>query len=436
MKRKIGLLINLSLLLILTNCEQKLQYFHPQPDAFEVTIKSDRGSPQNRIEYGQELLVNVDIKARDGKSFNNYVQLFSVPGEVSLIEAEGYSIFRNQIKLINGEALNLIVHIRYAYGDTRLWVEDIGLEPSFDINGSKCNDGKDNDNDGYIDFPLDPGCFWINDNNEDEGTDAVGVSETIYVMNPTLSDVQGYTTLSPFVAQGVRIDRGELYVTRVSINGFNVTDISKCSAGNCSDGGFAHIFAYNFNPPPGLRVCDKLLYVEGIVGEFYGYTELNFPSWEVDPAHPRPEPKEMTPELCPINAYLITERELANPLIMESFESALVEIRNVTILEPNPEQYAKYGQYPVELPDENRDGRKGIIYVITNMARPDFNPFRHIGDTIQSITGTLKQFAPLDNPWIIEARCTHDIRLQGEREIPIHRRCVPSLVTGKYEDPY
>ena len=46
-----------------------------------------------------------------------------------------------------------------AYGQARLWVEDIGYVPGrAGTTTPECSDGKDNDGDGLIDYPADPGC--------------------------------------------------------------------------------------------------------------------------------------------------------------------------------------------------------------------------------------------------------------------------------------
>ena len=58
---------------------------------------------------------------------------------------------------------------------------------------------------------------------------------------------------------------------------------------------------------------------------------------------------------------------------------------------------------------------------------------------IARLGGVLKEFAPLDTPWIIEPRCPDDVWIEGNDQypdIPIYQRCVPSEETGDLEDPY
>ena len=68
-----------------------------------------------------------------------------------------------------------------AYGNTRIWAEDLGYVPA-DPAGSpppQCSNGKDDNGNGLIDFPADPGCAFANDDTEDGGTYAAGVSQAI-----------------------------------------------------------------------------------------------------------------------------------------------------------------------------------------------------------------------------------------------------------------
>ena len=263
------------------------------------------------------------------------------------------------------------------------------------------------------------------------------------------------------------------------------------------------MFAYNYNTPYNLRVCDRLRSVGGIVGDFYGFTELNFPSWELYYDYPaechdddpdclrRPEPHELTEETCPIHSTPILPDMLGDRRFMETYESALVHIMGAQLPEEwvncdfngngdvayntNDDQFApadevlvpegycnptdglcsealcyehcnerrcaeltnyrEFGQYPVTV-----GGAR--ILVVTDANVPELDPVARTRDgnlTIDRLGGVLREFAPLDDPWIIEPRCRQDIMIEGEDEypdVPIYQRCVPSEETGDYEDPY
>ena len=68
-----------------------------------------------------------------------------------------------------------------------------------------------------------------------------------------------------------------LVVTRISKDGFYVTDLSGQAVG------FNHMFAFNFSTPQGIARLRSRDVPECTVSEFFGFTEMNFPSYDVDP---------------------------------------------------------------------------------------------------------------------------------------------------------
>ena len=67
--------------------------------------------------------------------------------------------------------------------------------------------------------------------------------------------------------------------------------------------GFNSVFAFNFNAPPRMRTCDRIKSYGGTANEFFGFTQMNYPTWtleEWDPARRAclvPEPDRLTPTL-------------------------------------------------------------------------------------------------------------------------------------------
>lgn len=477
------------------------------------------------LPYAVPARVDVEITANPtGRHFTGYVQLLAEPGEVVSLTSETNQTTRTGLQIINGEPARAQVEISGGFGDTRIIVEDMGHDPG-PAQGAACDNGLDDDRDGLTDYPDDPGCFLRNDNNETSGTHAVGLSESIWFNNPRLAHVQGCNLVPDLASQAITVERGVMYVTAVTVNGFYVTDVSYmnpefvgCQPTECCEGGrYSHLYAYNFNTPQGMRVCDRLEWVGGIVGDFFGFTELSFPSWgrydlDGDPSNGltlmRKEPGDITAEDCPIWSTPVTGPMLTNRRLMETYEASLVHIEDAELptewvncdfngngevaFNPRYDEFApaeevaavlgeyysdycapeegpsgemvcsevfcndtcvertcaeltnfrEYGQYPV-LVDNTP------VLVVTSSNIPHFNPRRLAREAapepaiLNRLGGVLKEFAPLDSPWIIEPRCPQDLYIAGDPEfgvfddesVPIYRRCVPSEETGDYADP-
>src|SRR5262249_51137346 len=137
------------------------------------------------------------------------------------------------------------VTIVAAFGQTRIWAQDIGYVPTdvSKVANPACADGADNDLDGLVDYPADPGCFSPNDDDETSGTGATGVSDVIYYARPRIADVRGATTTSgtgtPFPNEQVDIDTGydlgsnvfkwDTVVTGLASDGFFATDLQNAT---------------------------------------------------------------------------------------------------------------------------------------------------------------------------------------------------------------
>ena len=103
----------------------------------------------------------------------------------------------------------------------------------------QCANGIDDNHNGLIDYPTDPGCYLANDDTEDGGTYAAGISSTIYYYVPRIADIRGGPeggTGTPFPNQAVNVNCGYLgakdyefsvIVTWVSSSGFYVTDLDE-----------------------------------------------------------------------------------------------------------------------------------------------------------------------------------------------------------------
>ncbi|MDI7267087.1 MAG: hypothetical protein QME96_03725 [Myxococcota bacterium] len=428
------------------------------PAAFRVRVTDgDRGGPEAeaRLEFSTEgVAFTLEISAvQPPAGWSGWVALRSEPGEIVSVRAPG--AIRGNVPLAGEAVATAEVSVAKGYGDTYIWAADIGFVPG-PVVGSQCGDGIDNDGDGRTDFGDDPGCAWSNDDSETPGSFAVGVSEPLHFANPRVSDVQGRSFTSPLEGRAVTIDAGTLVVTRVSTSGLYVTDISE-------DRDYTSLFAYNYNTPHRVRVCDRLVAVGGIVSEFYGLTELVFPSWTLDPSVRRAAPLPAGPDECPVPEPVELDAvTLRNPRAMESLESALVAVVGGTITrnfvdcdynrnrsidwdrlderecadtcDADPDctersQFRRYGQFGVVLPGATPAGR-AKVFVVTREAIPEeeFDPSveDHRGRTVALVRGTLQHIEFLGVPWIVEIRCRDDLVLEGAA-LPMWRACVPPV---------
>ena len=232
-------------------------------------------------------------------TFNGYVRISAHPGTISAVTGKGAE--GRNVQLKGGVAKGVAVEVLAAYGETHIWAEDIGYTPADPLPEAgvpqpQCADGVDNNGNGLIDFPTDPGCAYANDDSEDQGTYATGISQILYYASPRVADVRGVGaggSVTAFPNEQVDVDTGyrsnvtckngdappcydfSVIVTRISQSGFYLTDIS-------DKRGFSSVYAYNFSAPPNMSVCDRLNSFGGTASDFFGFTEMNYPTWSLD----------------------------------------------------------------------------------------------------------------------------------------------------------
>lgn len=290
----------------------------------------------------QTYLATIEAKKSNGErdtSFRGFARLNVVPG--TLVSLEGDGVSGRNVQLSDGLAENIAVTITGSYGETRLAVEDVGYVP-VDPNQRlpACGDGVDNDDDGLTDFPADPGCAFANDDTEEPGTFASGVSAPIQYKLPTVSEANGFGAATPYPEEGVEIDTSsegvEVIVTRVSTDGFYVADMDvvrdeEGEVLSATQKPYGSLFVFNFGVPPGMRVCDRLTLLAGTMTEFFGYTEMSFPSFRVKPWDFRPvseggDGKCLVPE--PQN---ISGTGASSDSGLEPFEGGMVRVENAHV---------------------------------------------------------------------------------------------------------
>jgi hypothetical protein len=303
--------------------EPRLQLTVHKEDGSEVPGEDapwpvDTGANSVRLRVVVEAL---DSSGAANPNFNGFVRISGHPGVVHSVTGE-QSEGRNVLLQV-GRNNEFIVEVDGSYGITRLWAEDVGYVPADPHKPPQCSDGVDNNGNYFIDYPADPGCAFANDDSEEGGTYATGVSQALYFKLPRIADAQGRGTRTPFYSQQVRIetrDPAKLIVTRVSTDGFYVADIT-------DPGGYNNLFAYTFNVPDRMRACDQVTSLSGTLSEFFGYTELNFPSyflhdWRFGDAG---DGECLIPDPYDIVADNLVKKDLAKG-IMERYEASIVRV--------------------------------------------------------------------------------------------------------------
>ena len=193
------------------------------------------------------------------------------PGTV--IGVTGTGARANNILLAGGKASG-VVQVTNVYGPTSLWVTDLGYVPAPPGTVPECSNGIDDNHNHLIDYPADPGCYAADDNTEDGGSYAAGVSPPVQYRLPTVIDVRGRETVTvptsatmpcpagysfvgdicsyqtggastPYQNEAIEIATAApawLVVTALSSQGFYVTDLNPTAVAS----GYNSLFMYNF----------------------------------------------------------------------------------------------------------------------------------------------------------------------------------------------
>lgn len=238
--------------------------------------------------------------------FTGFVRLSAKPGAIAPLE--GPDTEGRNVKLVQGESRAVDVKVVNAYGTTYILADDLGYAPVDPLSNPppKCSNGIDDDGDGRIDFPADEGCAFANDDSEEGSSYAEGASTPIFFALPRIADVRGLkceptcsgSGATPYPKEQIQVDTGfhekpdgppqfdfNVVVSRLSSDGFYATDVNDPRAA-----GFTSVFSFNFNAPPRMRVCDRLKSFGGTASEFFGFTQISYPTWTLEEWDPRNRP--------------------------------------------------------------------------------------------------------------------------------------------------
>lgn len=434
----------------------------------------------------------IDANGNVDANFNGYVRISAQPGAVERIEAadaEGRSL-----KLTGGESPETEVKLTNAYGTTFILADDLGYAPTDPVAEPPpaCSNGIDDDGDGRIDFPADEGCAYANDDTETGGSYAQGASAPIYYRLPRIADARGLkctnpadpstcsgTGKTPYPKQQILLDTGfhdkedgsqsfdfDMVVTRISSDGFYVSDIKDAR------GGFNNVFSFNFNAPPRMRVCDRLKTFAGTATEFFGLTQISYPTWTLEEWDPQqrpclvPEPRvleqgDISPTtLLPLTAGLvrvISSGDAAQVRVTPKFGPGFMPEQGGVFV-PSPDatncDLNKDGRidFTTGVPEQrcadactadpecteysNFAARSTFRLTVTDAtgasaaiqadatASAEFHPLEMKGKQLKSFTGTLHFFSG-GAQYTIEARCKDDIVVDLDATpLPSDKACV------------
>jgi hypothetical protein len=467
--------------------------------AVKITA-GDLGTSDARIPitFTTPAVFTVDVQALDENgnldtTFTGFVRFSIQPGTVVSATSTTPGTVTNgrNAELINGVANGVQIAVVGAYGDARIWAEDLGYKPA-DPSGvalpdgglrlPQCANGIDDNHNGLVDYPVDPGCYAANDDTEDGGSYAGAASGTIYFVYPRIADVQGVNNGgagTPFPNEQVQIDtewngttantRDGVVVVGIASTGFYVTDIGETR-------GYGSVYGYTYSSPALMNVCDRLITFGGTSAEFYGFLEMNYPTWSLEEWDPTARPC-LVPEPTGIAFANVTNTAYLTPL-----EAGLVRVpsgdgstvRVADLLGPGLIKYTMVNGAPVvtlpltkeatscdyegtgKIDYENAaevacedactnylattgkacseysqflsnsqfvlaitgaDGTSTTQITANGSASAGFNPIDVLGQPLEAFTGTLDYFSGGEQ-FTIQARCSDDIVMKGGTVLP------------------
>ena len=347
-----ALILSALLLTVLWGCEKGEQLqIENGVTSLRVTLLSDTGSGEQPLDATDGLTLNVKVEALDntGAVVPDYDGILRFDAKPGFIGRNGWE----ELEVVSGDDVSLT--LKRGFGAARIQVVD-------------------------------------------DARQLVGVSETFYLPEPTISTIQstvGDIDGSPWSGSFLRIETGRIVVTHKTIGGFYATDVSADS--------YNHIYVYTHGIPS-LERGDVLSWVSGTVSEFYGLTELAFPEYEIDCSYyPVPEPIAITVNMMSGSNF---DRNK-----MESLEAGLVVLENARVRNVDAVDFFTYGQWVAHTAD-------GVaITVLSREALPSFDPSLCLeGTSFTRIVGNLRQHWAADTDWIIVPRDPCDVQAESTKE--------------------
>lgn len=331
------------------------------PLSFQVGVREETGSKKVPLPYTSEpVQFTIDVQAIDFSGepadwFEGEVYLDLAPrGRLASGQARA-------LTLEKGRAEGITVQVQRIHGASNIWVEDRGSDAR-------------------------PGSY------------ATGLSPTIHVSHPTLHDVSETTNIASSALNGdfvqINTTGRRLIATGLAVDGFYIVDLDEPTQS------FNAIFARTFSRPRGVEVGDIITDIVGTVEEFFGFSQLSFPTYKVGG------------RVDDVPVFQLDPAIIADDLEMEKLESRLVEARDVTVC-PLGESYSRFGQWVVLL-DSGGDcvAGTGGITVVSALSATMFTPENLVGKVLPRITGNLRYHLAATPSWILYTRSDADIQTE------------------------
>ena len=340
----------------------------------------DLGSPEHRIENpegGIVTTINITALGYDKKPLTKY------NGEVEIGMLYGENAAVSRITMENGYAENIEVKMRYCLDNDRVVVQEV-----------KKHEG----------------------DSQYEPTGKMGVSPVFYTEVATISAIQGTVKKakgnpSAFNNRNLTLKDREMVVIAVIEGGFYLHEVG------AED--YSSVYMYTYSTPyvddnreesMFLPVGTLIESANGSVFEFFGFTEMSFPTFK--PVYVNKNGKKelkidksLIPEPKNINDILTDNEE------MEKHEASLVTVENVSVDWFNEEDssYVEYSQFPLKATNG------ASIMAQTLYTAPLFNavaekPVEGKTPHHYNFTGILKQHTSArPSMWILVPRDMNDI---------------------------
>lgn len=340
----------------------------------------DLGSPEHRIdnpEGGIVTTINITALGYDKKPLSNYT------GEVEIGMLYGENGDVARITITDGYAENIGVKMRNCLDYDRVVVQEV-----------KKHEGDET----Y------------------EPTGKIGVSPVFYTTVATISAIQGTVkgakgNPSAFNNRNLTLKDRQMVVIAVIEGGFYLHEVG------VED--YSSIYMYTYSTPyvddnvdetVSLPVGALIESANGSVFEFFGFTEMSFPTF-----HPVYEEKDGK-RTIKIDTSLIPEPKDVGDILndsneMEKHEASLVTVKNVSVawFNENDNSFIEYSQFPLET------SSGASIMAQTLYTAPLFNAIAEKpeeGNTTHhyNFTGILKQHTSArPSTWILVPRDMNDI---------------------------
>lgn len=348
--------------------------------AVEFAEDFDLGSPEHRIDNPKDGIVttiNITALGYDKKPLTSY----NGEADVSMLYGENAAVSR--ITIANGYAENVEVKMRYCLDNDRVVVQEVKKHE---------------------------------ENSQYEPTGKMGVSPVFYTEVATISAIQGTVkgakgNPSAFNNRNLTLKDRQMVVIAVIEGGFYLHEVGVDD--------YSSVYMYTYSTPYvddnvdetiSLPVGALIESANGSVFEFFGFTEMSFPTFK--PVYVEKDGKK---ELK-IDTSLIPEPKDVGDILndsneMEKHEASLVTVKNVSVAWFNEEDssYIEYSQFPLET------SSGASIMAQTLYTAPLFNAVAEkpeAGNTTHhyNFTGILKQHTSArPSTWILVPRDMNDI---------------------------